>query len=375
MGNVAGNLNTRLRPKPQEEFLNQLQAREALSKDDHKALTQIVGSWRNVDMNWLGMRLIEIASRDGKSQCLLSLISKGADVNYTNENNESPLFFAARNGHLLCVDHLLSKEADVHLINKDGNTAVATAAKCGHLSCVNLLLEHGAHLEETWMFAMLHSICKSGHAQKLRQFLASANCDLNHLNDQGLTALHYAAGSKSSKIVQLLLEKEANVGLVNRRGEEALHIAARKGDYESVALLVDKKANLNAQTVKGDSPLHVAARCSHLNVVKALFGRTDKSSNRKINHLLKFQLPLQIARLILDFSRVEPDLYLRDGQGQIPIDLARKSHVSRRFAKRKEQTVLFLQERMGVIPRYYRHSWSSSNTENELRKLECEYKE
>jgi len=72
------------------------------------------------------------------------LISKGADVNATNNNDITPLMRASFAGIVPNVQVLLENDANITLKDKRGLTALHHAARRGHESTCNLLLKAGA---------------------------------------------------------------------------------------------------------------------------------------------------------------------------------------------------------------------------------------
>eukprot|EP00794_Sanderia_malayensis_P016587 gene16587-18275_t len=77
-------------------------------------------------------------------------------------------------------------------------------------------------------------------------------------DDDGDTALHYAAIGSSLELVKLLIRNKAALDLQNKKGLTALHIAVWKGGVEIVRTLADSSADVNTQDKEGDTPLHDA---------------------------------------------------------------------------------------------------------------------
>ena len=57
-----------------------------------------------------------------------------------------PLHYASQNGHLHIVQHLLSKRAEIDPLDSDEDTPLIEACQYGHLSIVNFLLDKGSNI-------------------------------------------------------------------------------------------------------------------------------------------------------------------------------------------------------------------------------------
>lgn len=85
--------------------------------------------------------------------------------------------------------------------------------------------------------------------------------------NNGDTALMIAAYNANKQAVETLLAKGAKV---NQDGWTALHYAAAIGDNDIVKMLVDKSAEVDAPSPNKTTPVMMAARGGHIYTVKAL---------------------------------------------------------------------------------------------------------
>jgi len=88
--------------------------------------------------------LIE-ASRLGYLEVVQSLIGRGADVNKSNNDGRTPLYWASCCGHLEVVRALLAAGADVNRRDNRGNTPLSGALAMSHTQVADLLRDAGAH--------------------------------------------------------------------------------------------------------------------------------------------------------------------------------------------------------------------------------------
>lgn len=83
-------------------------------------------------------------------------------------------------------------------------------------------------------------------------------CDIDALDQDGLTALGIAAAAGNAEISKVLIDGGANLGPTGRNAITPLHVAASQDKGNVVKILIDAGANVNAAAVSGFTPLHVA---------------------------------------------------------------------------------------------------------------------
>ena len=156
--------------------------------------------------------LLLCAARHENVQAVELLLGRNVNVDATNEDSQSALYWAARVGSVAVVTRLLDKGASLELASKTGNTPLMQAAIFGKEAVAKLLLEMGASADTA--------------------------------NKDGWTALMAAAQKGHEAVVQLLLDKGAAVDAVLKDGHTALIIAAQKGHAAVAKVLLDKGAAL-----------------------------------------------------------------------------------------------------------------------------------
>lgn len=78
-----------------------------------------------------------------------------------------------------------------------------------------------------------------GHIE-LVKFLLESGADLNMVDDDGWTPLHYASRHGNFEIIELLLDLGADINIKNEKGYTALHYAIINEDIEIVDLLLKR---------------------------------------------------------------------------------------------------------------------------------------
>ncbi len=125
-------------------------------------------------------------------------------INSTNENGFSPLIIAVYSQQADAVKALLQLGANPNANSPEGTALVAASYK-GNLNLLNLLLSNGAKPDEC--------------------------------NEDGVSALMYAAQFNYKNIVIRLIEYGANINLRSKAGYTALDYAKKNGHIELVAFL------------------------------------------------------------------------------------------------------------------------------------------
>ena len=94
---------------------------------------------------WIDGTMLAAAAKGDRSDTVLALLERGADLNKKVEGFDyTPLHVAAQDGHSKVIQLLLTHGADPNLKGFDGWTPLHLAAFGGHTQATQLLLAHGA---------------------------------------------------------------------------------------------------------------------------------------------------------------------------------------------------------------------------------------
>jgi len=243
------------------------------------------------------------ACRYGQSpEVVEALLAAGANVNATVYGGYhfeyTPLMAIATSkapitSQLTIARLLLAANCDVNHETEDGDTALVCA--CGHCDSgelVRWLIEHGARVTPRALSACFNYSNQNAEIVKI-SCLLEHGMDINATDEEGRTAILWAAKTSNKGLVRLLLDHNADVSVQDQNGRTALMelIDNIFKDYEIPFIVmlmkrmisVDKKL-VDIQDVDGYTALHFAA---------------NRNSWRVIHHLLNW----------------EPDLLCRTSNG------------------------------------------------------------
>ncbi len=152
-----------------------------------------------------------------------------------------------------------------------------------------------AKKEKTPLEEMLSAAGK-GETQIVKMYIEEKGIDVNSPSEKlGVTALMRAAGSKNGlDTVKYLLSKGASVNAKDNNGSTAINFAATMGRLEIIQTLIEAGAEINNKTDSGSTPLHQATFWKHYFVIEYLI----KSG---------------------------ADLAVKDNKGNTALDIARKA--------------------------------------------------
>eukprot|EP00794_Sanderia_malayensis_P016594 gene16594-18283_t len=153
---------------------------------------------------------------------------------------------------------------------EDGNLIMA-ATKNGDKDTVERVLkkDRQAANVKNGVTSPLQIACHKGYLE-IAEMMLRYGADIHYLDNDGDTALHYAAIGSSLELVKLLIRNKAALDLQNKKSLTALHIAVLKGGVEIVRTLADSNADVNTQDKAGDTPLHHAISQDRTDIVKIL---------------------------------------------------------------------------------------------------------
>jgi len=163
------------------------------------------------------------------------------------------------------------------------------------------------------------------------QTLLKQHADVNAVQADGMTALHWAAYQDDLETARLLVRAGANVKAANRYGITPLTLACTNGNAALVEMLLESGADANATLPGGETALMTAARVGTLASVKALIARgadVDAKDERRGQTALMWAAAEGHADVVQMLIEVGADFRARLTSGFTPLLFAaREGHL------------------------------------------------
>mmetsp|Transcript_40402 Transcript_40402/g.48990 ORF Transcript_40402/g.48990 Transcript_40402/m.48990 type:complete len:602 (+) Transcript_40402:181-1986(+) len=192
------------------------------------------------------------------------------DANKADDAGYRPLQWAALNNRVAAITLLLQYGAEVDSTEPGGQTALHWAATRGSIPSLELLLRSGANLKaaDTRGYQATHVAAQYGHTSTIHRLALHWDVEVDCLDVDGRSPLHWAAYKGHSDCIRLLTCLGADYALADKEGCTPLHWAAIKGNAESCTLLVQGNGHqvLKLADVTGSTPAQLALTKGHMMV-------------------------------------------------------------------------------------------------------------
>ncbi|KAJ3141779.1 hypothetical protein HDU90_006124 [Geranomyces variabilis] len=219
---------------------------------------------------------VDQTRKDGKTALMLfievrnlratKLLLTKANVDCADEKGVTSLMYAIATRDNAYLEAILTVPCDLTLRDANGKTALILALSLPSEAMANMLLKAGADCAidamDDQMVSAMHSACAQGFSETVRH-LVSLGARTEAVDKNHETPLIHAVRSKSRDCISALLAaKTCNVNVQSSDGRWALHLAVENNDWKVVKMLLEAGARTDVQDEFLITPLHVAVQSS-----------------------------------------------------------------------------------------------------------------
>ncbi|MFC1498614.1 ankyrin repeat domain-containing protein [Verrucomicrobiota bacterium] len=221
-------------------------------------------------------------------------VEHGANVNVLSYDKNPLLWEAIDDRNIDLVAFLLQNGADPN--PKGWSPLCAAIANAGYLKkpdIIQLLFDHGAKdiaPKEGGGTPLMAAIAGLKNDAWVFRIIESSNAQINAIDANGMTPLHYAIFKKRLPVVTNLLAHGADIDLVPSNSVCALEYALRENMSEIASYLVSAGCSLESKQFKEVNPLTWAFNKGDTNFLKVLI-----KHNYDINQTIQGESPIMWA--------------------------------------------------------------------------------
>lgn len=183
-------------------------------------------------------QLMSLHSDTGKSAFMVAVkkgdraraekwLQLGGNINAKTKTGGTALMFAALGNHVPIARWLHGLGASINDKGSNGWSAATIAGAKGFDEFLLWLVEVGALMDapDVYRFTPLLRAVDNQHLSTAKLLLEQTSANVDHKDESGSSALHYAIANRHVPMIQLLLSHNANVDLQNSRGISPLSLS------------------------------------------------------------------------------------------------------------------------------------------------------
>ena len=190
--------------------------------------------------------LLHVAAKVGNVNMVLLLLSKKFSVYFRDKFLRTPLHLACQFGREVCADELIKAGSQILARDSIGRTCLHYAACSDSTNLVSLILGKEPDLvtaRDTYGRTPLHYSVWNGTAEQVKIVikLLESKAEVDALDEEGMTSLHFAAEAGKGKIIPILLKYGANPFIRDgRTGRTAIELACNERIREMIIVYTSK---------------------------------------------------------------------------------------------------------------------------------------
>lgn len=211
----------------------------------------------------------------------------------------------------------LDNGGNVNTANADGNTPLMLAGARNAPKLMKIFLEHGADVNARNKIGRTPLMFAAGKSPEMCQWLLDASAELDAVDEDDLTALHYSLGhegkgqggrfcesSFDKTAFWLLLEKGLDINARTKQGENPLYLAIQNKNVDETFIrkMLDAGAEVNVRTMPAwETPLFKALQRGNTDMCMMLL-----DAGAKVNiYNIKGKLPVFFAAEFWDGKLID----------------------------------------------------------------------
>ncbi|KAK1145028.1 hypothetical protein N8T08_004743 [Aspergillus melleus] len=237
------------------------------------------------DESMTGTPLVRAAG-NRQNRVVQALIDMGANPNERSPDCRTGLSWAASNGHESTAQLLINNQANADTVDSNNRTALSWAAGNGQFTIVQLLIQAGSSLEWQDDSGRTAALWAAANGQKgILQLLLDSNADLTSRDKTGMTSFLLAAVNGYQATTEWLLTVPG-LSLEDRdsNGRTALSWAVGNGSHRMVKFLLEKGISFHTKDNHGLTVLSWAARQGHREMIQLLFNMGGESLLHEVDN-------------------------------------------------------------------------------------------
>jgi ankyrin repeat protein len=194
-------------------------------------------------------------------------IDNEVDVNQENIKGFNVLMNSCYSNDTSVISYLINLTKNINHKNNEGKTALTIAVSNNSFEAVKLLVENGANINvsdsmgNSLMYYLLKFSSKSKMEllEKKMNYLIKKGIAKNKIQANGNTLFHIIVDKNNVDLIEKIKDFEIDINSRNENGLTALHFAAMKGENTELILkLISLGANKNIKTSFGETAFDLA---------------------------------------------------------------------------------------------------------------------
>lgn len=207
---------------------------------------------------------------------IVSSVNKSGNIDYQNNDGETPLFMAIKNKDMVMIDALLKNGSDPLLKNKEGVSPLLYAFMYNSEIFDSVMKQSGIDLEKQYPEILMDGIFNSPDSRR-QEFLKNvekitSEKILNLIDADGNNAVIISSATAQEDVIQIMLKNKAvTLNHKNLSGETALFHAVSQSSPYIVKLLIENGEKYNIKLSDGVELSKFASYNSDKATTNALF--------------------------------------------------------------------------------------------------------